>query len=87
MLRLQESTDPVIRDFRLHGVPTKVTRVLPEISSEPDSINDAKQSNKTIELKNTYAKLLGQTRQYTRLIPLDAIEQMILERAISKASE
>ena len=29
--RLRESTDPIIRNFRLHGVPEEVTQVLPDV--------------------------------------------------------
>jgi hypothetical protein len=87
IMRFQESSDPIIRDFRLNGVPKKITRILPNISGESDSTIDTKQSNRVIELKNTYAKLLGESRQSTRVIPLDVIEKMILDSLISLSSE
>lgn len=73
--RLRESTDPIIRNFRLHGVPESITTTLPEIQEHiPNRISPKEIKAK----KNEYAALLWQSKQFSRNIPLRIIEQVAL---------
>jgi len=53
--RIQESKDQFIREFRLHGVPKAITRVLPAIQENiPNNI----ESIQLLAIKKQYAQLL-----------------------------
>lgn len=82
--RFQESTDSVIRDFRLHGIPKKSTNQLPDIW---DNIPNKIQLEQVWAIKKQYAVLLWSINQHMRVLPLHDIEKLALEKTLKDIEE